>query len=199
MRERIARFDRRLPVMSTPCVARPTPPAMPGDDTPETRSLAPSSSARAWVERRLRGCAWAAAHLARYARCPVRRKPNQPSAIPAATVDGLLAATLPSYRGRHGTFRLPGAPTLTPCVWCPFDREAAAVLTVLSSGRLRYRSPSETISRPLARQPAAKTRLSLIRERSTHGRAHGDSRSCFAHAGSRAAPRAACSSFSSRA
>jgi hypothetical protein len=37
----------------------PTPPAMPGDDTPETVSLAPSSPARAWGERRLRGCAWA--------------------------------------------------------------------------------------------------------------------------------------------
>lgn len=34
---------------------------MPGDDTPETVSLAPSSPARAWVERRLRGRAWAAA------------------------------------------------------------------------------------------------------------------------------------------
>jgi hypothetical protein len=34
---------------------------MPGDDTPETVSLAPSSPARAWGERRLRGCAWASA------------------------------------------------------------------------------------------------------------------------------------------
>src|ERR1700740_1844271 len=53
----------------------PTPPAMPGDDTPETMSLAPSSPARAWVERQLRGCAWAAAHdedTPALAQCPAR-------------------------------------------------------------------------------------------------------------------------------
>jgi hypothetical protein len=53
----------------------PTPPAMPGDDTPETRSLAPSSPARAWGERRLRGCAWAAAQdedTLALAHCPAR-------------------------------------------------------------------------------------------------------------------------------
>ena len=53
----------------------PTPPAMPGDDTPETMSLAPSSPARAWDERWLRGRAWAAAHAddtPAPAQCPAR-------------------------------------------------------------------------------------------------------------------------------
>src|SRR5712691_12894801 len=64
--------------MSTLLWPDPTRPAMLGDDTPETMSLAPSSPARAWVERRLRGCAWAAAQgedTSARTHCPARRNP----------------------------------------------------------------------------------------------------------------------------
>ncbi len=62
-----------------PSVAKPHASGHAGDDTPETMSFAPSSPTRAWVERRLRGCAWAAAQVedtpAR-THCPACRKPR---------------------------------------------------------------------------------------------------------------------------
>jgi hypothetical protein len=129
----------------------PTPPAKPGDDTPETMSLAPSSPARAWGERRLRGRAWAAAHT---------QDTPVPDRCPAVGSRGRASDDLDDGpRTRQGRKSSPLDREMTPM---PLKRRDAARPPTAAIGVIRQRREAPP-GRALSRSSCSQIRPSLRR------------------------------------